>query len=629
MQWRKLKLSGRKNHRVVAADLVEKISALPMLGQIDPGLVEAMAAEVEWFSVPGGQVLFRQGDLDNSLYIVLSGRLGAFLSNGQKKEVLIRQMVSGETVGEMAMLSAEPRSATVVALRDTELVRLSKSAFEKLVDDHPRTLRFVTDLLVKRLRESPRLETATRPPRTIAVCPVHREVSSAEFVRSLARTFEELGFKATVVDNSSVGQPIDWFNKLELAVDVVLYSADFEMTPWTRLCLRQADRLLLLAVAGRPPAGDALTLDAIMNNPLRAPVELVVLQEGRGAGWSPAMPLLDAVDSTPHHHVRAGVARDLRRLARMLTGRAIGLVLSGGGARGIAHVGVIRALREAGLELDLFGGTSMGAIVAAGAALEWDDYTLREHMRAAFFEDNPITDYTIPLIALVRGRKASRFLREHFSDHRIEDCVYPLFCVSSNLTTSLLKVHRTGPIWLALRASSAIPGVLPPVIDGSEILIDGGLVNNLPIDIMGEMRRGPIVAVDVSSDHSFRATIDEIDRRPIWQLLGHARHGTPNIFTLLFAAGTMGSFAQSRELRKQVALLIEPPLPGMSLMSWKAFDSAVEAGYRETIQVLEKENGSLLPRACWPDSVSALPHRAGLREANGAALASPSGYAND
>jgi NTE family protein len=173
-------------------------------------------------------------------------------------------------------------------------------------------------------------------------------------------------------------------------------------------------------------------------------------------------------------------------------------------------------------------------------------------------------------------------------------------------------LRRTGPIWRALRASSAIPGVLPPVIDGSEILIDGGLVNNLPIDMMSEMRRGPIVAVDVSNDHSFRATIDDIDQRPIWQLLGHARHGTPNILTLLFAAGTMGSFAQSRELRKRVALLIEPPLPGVSLMSWKAFDHAIESGYRQTIEVLEKNRGALLPRTGVSESVGSMSNRESL-----------------
>ncbi len=588
----KVSLGSKANDESLDS-LLKKLAANPMFRHIAPETLHAMAAEFEWFSLPGGQVLFRQDDRDDSLYVVLSGRLGAFIRNEDGREVLIRQMTSGETVGEMAMLSAEPRSATVIALRDAELVRLSKSAFETLADKHPRTLRFITDLLVRRLRQPPRPDAPAPAPKTIWLCPLDREVAYADFVRSAIRAFDQLGFKATAIDHTAASQSAEWLSRLEEAHDVVVYQGDFELTPWTRQCLRQADRLVLLADVSRPFATAPSALEAIFSNPLRIPTELVLVHTGRGSGHPQTHSYLTHLDGFPHHHVREALAADFRRLARLIIGRATGVVLSGGGARGIAHVGVIRALREAGLELDLFGGTSMGAIVAAGAALEWDDQSFLERMRATFFDDNPVSDYTLPMIALVRGRKASRFLRQHFADQQIEDCPCSFFCVSSNLTTSRLKIHRTGPIWNALRASSAIPGVLPPVIDGSEILIDGGLVDNLPIDVMREMRRGPIVAVDVSSDYTFRASIDEIDRRSLWQLAGHARRGTPNIFTVLFAAGTMGSFAQSRELRKSVELLIEPPLPGVSLLSWKTFHRAVDAGYRHTLEVLERNQGVL------------------------------------
>jgi NTE family protein len=282
-------------------------------------------------------------------------------------------------------------------------------------------------------------------------------------------------------------------------------------------------------------------------------------------------------------------------LARMITGRAIGVVLSGGGARGLAHIGVIHALRESGLELDLFGGASMGSIIGAGAAIEWSDEELHGHMREAFFDDNPISDYTVPMISLVRGRKTSAFLRSHFGNRQIEDMPCPYFCVSANLTTGQLKIHRTGPLWLATRASVSIPGVLPPVIDGSDILVDGGTLNNLPIDVMSDMRRGPIVAVDVSSDWAFKATIDDIDQRPLRQLLTHARKGTPNIINILMAAGAMSSHAQVRALRNHVDLLIEPPLAEINMLDWKAFHKTVDAGYRHTIEILEKRKGVLLP----------------------------------
>lgn len=574
--------------------LVEKLAGLPLLESVEAHLLDAISEEFEWFSLPGGQLLFSQGDTDDSLYVVLSGRLGAFLHGDDGKEILIRQMTAGETVGEMALLSGEPRSATVVALRDTELARLSKAAFTKLIDEHPKALRFVTDLLVRRLRQAPRLAPAAQAARTAAIFPLDRDLAASGFARSFAKAFEELGLKACVIDRSSAARPIEWFNALEEDHDMVLYEADFEPSQWTRHCLRQADRLVMLADATRPLIVMPPALDAVAANPRRAPIELALYCR-RSLSPSQTLAFLQRFGVTHQHHVREGVPRDLRRLARMITGRAIGVVLSGGGARGLAHIGVIHALRESGLELDLFGGASMGSIIGAGAAIEWSDEELHGHMREAFFDDNPISDYTVPMISLVRGRKTSAFLRSHFGNRQIEDMPCPYFCVSANLTTGQLKIHRTGPLWLATRASVSIPGVLPPVIDGSDILVDGGTLNNLPIDVMSDMRRGPIVAVDVSSDWAFKATIDDIDQRPLRQLLTHARKGTPNIINILMAAGAMSSHAQVRALRNHVDLLIEPPLAEINMLDWKAFHKTVDAGYRHTMEILEKRKGVLLP----------------------------------
>jgi NTE family protein len=306
-----------------------------------------------------------------------------------------------------------------------------------------------------------------------------------------------------------------------------------------------------------------------------------------------ALKLIDVSEIRLHHHVRRRVARDFRRLARMMTGRAIGLVLSGGGVRGLSHIGVLRALREAGIEIDLFGGVSMGAIIAACAALEWNDDDIYRRLRATFIEKNPLNDYTLPLVALTRGRRLSRTLREHFGDRRIEDCPYTYFCVSSNLGTGRIKVHRNGPVWWANRASVAVPGVLPPVIDGTDVLVDGGVMNNLPVDIMNEMRCGPVIAADVSQESNFHASIDDVEQPPLWRILRHARRGTPNIVTILMAAGSHGSDAILRAMRAQVDLLIQTPLHQFGWLDWKEFDTAVEAGYQSAKRVLEEKGEQL------------------------------------
>jgi NTE family protein len=229
----------------------------------------------------------------------------------------------------------------------------------------------------------------------------------------------------------------------------------------------------------------------------------------------------------------------------------------------------------------------MGSIVAAGASLEWGDQEIRERLHAAFSATNPITDYTIPIVSLVRGRKASRSFYEHFGDRRIEDCPLPFFSVSTNLSTGRLKVHRTGLMWRALRASTSLPGMLPPVIEGSDALVDGGVLNNLPLEIMSEMRRGKIIGVNVAQDLFVKTTIDDLERHPLWVMARHARRGTPNILTVLVATGTLSGMHKARPLRDSVDLLIEPPLADVGTLDWKAFDIAVEAGYRSAMEALE------------------------------------------
>jgi NTE family protein len=280
-----------------------------------------------------------------------------------------------------------------------------------------------------------------------------------------------------------------------------------------------------------------------------------------------------------HHHLRAGETGDIRRLARFVAGRAIGLVLAGGGARGYAHIGVIKALIEAGVPFDHLGGTSMGAVIAAGLAAEWELEELITRMRDAFVDRNPLSDFTLPLIALLRGKKASERLREHFGDIRIEELPKPFFCVSSDLTTGRIHVHRTGPLWRALRASVALPGILPPVSHHGHLLVDGGVMNNLPVDVMAAQSRGPVIASDVTGEVDLYVTDSRYGERPVWSLLWQRMRGSPSIVSILMRSGTVGSEAQRRVVREQADLLFEPPLPEIGLRDWHALEQAIAEGY--------------------------------------------------
>lgn len=563
-----------------------RLSRLPLFQGIDRDGLAAIEAELEWFSLPGGWTLFEEGDQANALYVVTYGCLGARVQGDDGRGRLVSTIPAGETVGEMALISGDPRSATVVALRDTELLRLAKPVFERLIERHPKAMLQLMRLLVRRLRLSTSRIAETGAPKTFALIPLDKGVPVAAFVRRLADALTELTPRVRVLDVGAAEQTTEWFHTVEAAHDLILYLAQPEVSPWTRLCLRQADRVLLIAQAGTAPSG-RLPIEPALAKASHRAFELVLLQAADALRAEPAAPWLERLPITFHCHIRQGNRADLARLARLLTGRGVGLVLSGGGARGFAHIGVIRALREAGVPLDLLGGTSMGAIIAAGTALEWDDGELTTQMRRGFVETNPLNDYTLPVIALVRGRKVTRLLRDHFGDARLEDLWRPYFCVSSNLTTGHAKEHREGPVWRALRASVAIPGVLPPVVEGGEVLVDGGVINNFPVDVMSAMGRGRIIGVEVSIDRALTAAAEDLETASLWSLFRHGRRSAPGIVSLLMRAGTVSSAVQTANSRGQVDLFLQPPLEAIDIRDWQAFEQAIEAGYRHTMEMLE------------------------------------------
>ncbi|HEX7967699.1 MAG TPA: patatin-like phospholipase family protein [Stellaceae bacterium] len=552
-----------------------------ILDGLDADARVALEGEVEWLCLPGGQILFAAGDPPDALYLVLAGALAVIAGKPAEHGTMLAQIHVGETVGEMGVLSDRPRTATVVALRDASLLRIGKPAFEKLTRLHPGAMLRLVAQLVDWLEQTTQGTRALFVPKTLGLMPLDAEVPGAALAERLAASITAMGLKVQVLDETALRRTEEYFHAVESAHDLTIYRGTTGKTAWGQLCIRRADRMLLLAAAGPSPRDDLPTLAAGPRWPWRL-AELVLLQDEGGAR-RPAAPWLARLSVQGHYHVRAHSQADIARLARCVTGRAVGLVLSGGGARGFGHIGVVRALRASGIPLDLLGGTSIGALIAAGAALEWDDAEFDDRMRRAFVDSNPLDDYALPLVALTKGRKVTARLREHFGESRVEDLWRPYFCVASNLTTGAVAVLRQGVLWRALRASIAIPGLLPPVIENGAVLSDGAVLNNLPADIMATRRRGPVIGVDVTH---YRTLVRQEGGRRHWlyRLLVGGDDRGPGIATMLMAAANLGSDAQTRLSRAHVDALLEPPLEAIGIRDWRAYDQAVAAGYRHAME---------------------------------------------
>ena len=566
-------------------DILDGLERTAVFGGLRAELRQALLPYAEPQELRGGDSLFRAGEPSRALYVLCSGSLGAFgrgLAGGA--EQLLGTITPGETVGELGFLTGQPRSATVRALRDCTLLRLGRSdVLLRLMAEHPQALAESLRHILLRLGRRDANEALT-PPRTFALLGATAALPLRDAAERLATALRPFG--ATLVLDTALGRGRDsaWHSAREREHRFVLYVADTDDAQWRATCIRQADQFLLAAElnANVQHWPDALCRSG--DDALRRTRRLLLLGPPGPPPAQRARDWLRLFEGAVHpHHLRDDA--DFARLARHLAQRAVGLVLSGGGARGFGHVGVVRALRERGTPIDAIGGTSIGAIVGAAVACEWSDAEIDTQLRAGFITGHPLRDLTLPLIALTRGKRATRLLQRAFGTRRIEDLAIPFFCLSTNLTEGRADVHRDGALWKWLRAGAAIPGILPPLLDRGMVHVDGAVLNNLPTDVMRDAGVHHIIAVDISGDNALPAAFEDTALPTLPRLTWQWLHGRqwPSLFAILVRAAMVQS-ESSTEMRRALATrLLTPPHADVGLLSWHAHARAIDSAYRYTL----------------------------------------------
>jgi NTE family protein len=546
---------------------------------------EIAAGEAVWFSLPGGMPLYEAGEEADHFYLLRAGRLGAFRREEGREPQFLGVIRPGEPAGEMALVAGGPHSATVTALRDSEILSLTRDAFFRSVESDPTVMTELARLMILRTRQS--AQGVVGEPSVFGFIGVGDEIRVRPLVADLATRIGRLGYRVTVVGAEALQAPTEWFSNVERDHDFVLYVAEASEASWKALVSRQGDRLFRVAEAASAPPS---VIDPYQGEPLQSQqlVDLVLMHAPDTAAPKGSEAWLDALRPARLFHMRRESEADADRLARIVTGQSVGLVLSGGGARAYAHVGAIRALRERGVPIDFVGGVSMGAIIAAGVAMGWDDTEMDRRIRHAFVDSSPLDDIAFPIIAMTRGEKVRERLAENFDDRDIADLWLPFFCLSTNLTTGAYQLHRRGAVREALRASISLPGVLPPVTVANNVLVDGAVVKNFPSDVMRAIQLGPIVGVDVSRGRSIEAA-DVAAPTSLWRWLlsGDWRRGPP-IVSILMRAATIHAGSDVAMAREATDVLILPDVDAIEIRNWKGYEPAVAAGYAAAARTLDK-----------------------------------------
>ncbi len=547
---------------------------------------ERARGDATWFSLPGGATLYKTGEPAEHLYFVRAGRLGAFRQEEGQEPQFLGVIRPGEPVGEMSLIAGAPHSAYVVALRDSEILALPGQTFFDACEEDPAVMTELARLMILRSRQAA-TKASIGEPSVFGFVATGDPIAIRPLVDRIGREVGKLGYSVTVVGAEAQSAPTEWFSEVERDYDFVLYAAESGDQGWRQVVGRQVDRLFRVARGDTPPpAGGARGVEPLQAQNL---VDLILVQRRDAKFPQGSEAWVEAAQPARLFHMRREHGDDVKRMARVLTGQSVGLVLSGGGARAYAHVGAIQALRERNVPIDFVGGASMGAIIAAGLALGWGGEEMDERIRDAFVNTSPLDDIAIPLLAMTRGDKVRERLAQHFGDIQIADLWLPFFCVSSNLTTGSTHIHRSGRLRDALRASISLPGVLPPATThDNNVLVDGAVLKNFPADVMRIFQLGPIVGVDVSRGRSI--TADDVARpASVWRWIwsGQWRKGPP-IVSLLMRAATVSSGRDLAAAREATDVLITPDMTGVEIRDWSAYDPAVTAGYLASLQALDK-----------------------------------------
>ena len=516
----------------------------------------------------------------------------------------VAELGRGDVVGELGLLDDAPRSATVRAVRDSTLATLTAATFEELVLRSPALMLHVARGVISRLRTQPRRSGRAASLTVAVTAPLDPEPMLAAIVAEIARfgsvrhlssarvdrILNRPDIAQAAADNVGVPRLSELIHEADVGNDHVVLEADPELTGWTRRSLRQADRVVLI-VSARPDADERQRINDLVGQldgvehvrRMLAIVHPATADRPRGTDR-----LLSEFRAHEVVHLRAGNDDHVRRLARLASGHGVGLVLSGGGARGFAHLGALRALRESGVPVDAVGGCSMGAPLAGGIALDLGDAELIALAEQQFHR---LLDYTVPVVALLKGQRISKNIDENFGTFDIEDLWLPFYCVSTNLTTSRLKVHRRGPSAVAIRASVAIPGVLPPVPFDGDLLVDGGVLNNLPVQVMrSDSTIGTVIAVDVAPQRGPRARSDYghyvSGVRALRSTVRRAASEYPSVSSVLLRSMLTGAVHnQQRSLRDgNVDLLLQLDLPGVGLLDFERVQEVAQIGYDDSVE---------------------------------------------
>lgn len=593
-------------------DIPGLLKSFPIFSHLSPSEIEDIARMAKTINLQPGEILFYKGDHSKDLYVVILGRLMATTQEANQIEPgeFIGHISPGEVVGEMSLLTGAPRSLTIISEHHSSLLLIPHVIFNEYCKRHANVAFKILEVVAQRSQNIIRQLDNTYRSQFIAVLPSHPFSEVSAFIEQLRKKINNLS-NLILLDSSTFSfsseegllESLSAFKKKNNSI--IYFINAFSPTKQDKIFMEYVDKVLILSEGGKPFEMDDrvkhfLDFETIPKNSQNGiSYELALIYNNSLVKPHQVSTWLEKIPLFRHHHVYLDNSETLKRLVRFLNGTAVGLVFGGGGLlKGWALLGVVKYLQESKIPVDIVGGTSIGAIIGGAVSKDIPIEDLIKQYQKDFprlLENFSVQSLTLPIVSIFSGKSATLMAKQSF-DLPIEHLPKPFFCISCNITQKEEVIHKEGPLWEALRASASLPGLIPPMVIDGNLHVDGGVVNNLPVNVMSRYleNQGTVIGVSLSrlnkekGNYFFPPTISFFESLLI--RLGFKKYRYPSFLNTFIDSLLMGSHIQQKQNLRKADVLIEPSLGEYSMLSRSAsYETLIQAGYVSAKEAIENQ----------------------------------------
>lgn len=550
--------------------IITKLKAFPVFSELSLNDIDKLVAHAEIINVPANTLLFSNAMPGTHLYLMLDGYVEVFINEACTK--LINIIRNGEIVGEIGVILQEKYGVTAKSRKPSQLLKISGKLYFELFSGSKSLLTLKTAVVKKLRNVNFHLQEERYKYKNLALY----FIAANEQLSQVKAIFQQciVGDKVRVYDqnefNASKLSSNNFFHQCEDHSGINLFLAEPGNEEWSKAVLTHVEYIYIIV-----DEAVNFSLPAIINETHHCPCDLVILHT-KQRKYIRTQQFYTVPMVTRHHHI-TGTTQDYQRIYRFMTGQAIGLVISGGGFRGYAFYGLIKALYDLNIPIDCVGGSSVGATVGAVFAISrnWQEFNEIYQQSIEKLKSRRIFKLTLPIASLFSGELITNVLRSCFGSFQIEDLPINFFCIVSNLSQRRKEIKSCGSLWEWLRASISVPGLLPPFEQNGDIYVDGGVCSNLPISDMRNYLNGSgsIIAFDVRNSefyitkYSCPAIISFKDA--LWYKLGLTKNKRklPSVIDVLLESHAITQHIYEANTNTNADIVIAPNTEDLSALN--------------------------------------------------------------